>query len=152
MEIINNEITEICNFLNNIPTINGGGCGVAAIVIHDILNKYNIPNEIIFLYDHNDDYDLIRNKTAKQDLSKEFASCDHAVIWVEGQYIDTSGFKYINKYKSRISMSREEVIKSLRQGIWYWLFNRNIWIPYIEEKIGYKLNLDVNRNSLIFEF
>jgi len=144
---------DVRNFLNDIPNINCGGCGIAALSMF----LWTKEHEAEFI----DDFKLIYKYTAwsldaYEDNVAYFQgkrpypnSCGHALIKHKNIIQDTSDTGYDCSY---FFTSHESVIdapdiedflrKSINHGSWNRFFNRKKYVPYIEKNL--KINLDVS--------
>lgn len=137
-------LDEVLEFLGTIPTINEGGCGIAALSVWKWAEK-NCPKEldnisIVYLYE-NEEYNLLlQNKSAIvcDDLDLIFVPPHVAILWED--VILESGGGEVTEYKLYDEVPINFLEKSLKQ-FWKWsgIFSRFQWIPVIEKELGIDL-------------
>lgn len=132
---------EVQSFLSNIPYINCGGCGIAALAMFDAAVKEGYKPRIHYLYHHFcDDTTQKTNEKYKRKEIDQAASCGHIILKIKGQFQDSKGeFEIDYPWSDGGSVSREHLVNSLIHGGWNECFDREQWLPKIEKYIGYKL-------------
>lgn len=136
----------VLGFLNRIPYINFGGCGISALAIYKWLEKRDqLKEDTRIVYYYNDENDYKTNyrlaKTRRKYKSELPLAPSHAVLWHDGKYIDSAGEnnEYFN-YEQYIK-NPEFVLQSINnKGDWNWTFDR-CNIPKIESGLDIKLNI-----------
>lgn len=150
------EFYKVLKDLRTIPTINEGGCGIAALSMYRWLKQKNLLNgdehfKFLYLYD---DYDMFfKNQyetviDALQNSNSEIITPDHVVFYYSDNHYDSNGTKdHIieadEMYNINLTQSVDE--KQLVETInnvsdWSPKFNRNLYVPYIEEKLSITLS------------
>ncbi len=100
-----NSLAEVKNFLcYDIPYINRGGCGIAALAMYRWLKDRNWLQEdtfIVYMYCYEDGY-FDHNQEIIDNGYGEMISCAHAVLHHDGSYHDSNGThsKYDLNYKN----------------------------------------------------
>lgn len=138
-EVLNCEaLKELMTFLTTkVSCINYGGCAIAAIAIHDCLKKHGFKSEIVYAYSYRgESYEI--NKKGRKDFS-DFAACSHAMVKVNGFYIDATGVRDIKDWEIKHIVKRSFVVLSVKKGDWNSAFERDTEYPKIKKKIGYDL-------------
>jgi hypothetical protein len=130
-------LADLQSFLNGIVGINHGGCGFAALVLYDCLIAHGRKAEIIFTYDPND-FDFNINQKCIETGNTNFMACSHALVKVGDFYVDSKG-NIKNLKKNSHTMTRENTILALKNGNWNPSFLKSVYVPYIEDRVGYKL-------------
>jgi hypothetical protein len=142
-------------FLNSIPDINCGGCGIAAVSLYLWLKKngYNVKNtKVVYLYSDSDSYRTNQSFLSNEDVYA--TSCEHAVLYHKGRYIDSRGVIDDNTHThprvSRYNMSHfiDFDVKFFRASFssdyWNDYFERQKEVPRIEKVLGIDLRDVVN--------
>ena len=134
-------IKELLGFLNNIPNINFGGCGISALVIHDYFTSVGIKSKIIYSYKYfnQDEYEDNLKRIA---YKEHVHSCGHAIVKVGKLYYDSRGVKTEIEREHFHFMTRKQAVLSIKHSKWCDMFDKEIYLPIIEKKIGYKLLVD----------
>ena len=134
--------TDVQKYLDKIPCINQGGCGISALSMYRWLKKNNqLKNtKFIFLYDEiykfNKNRSILQHKKRGQPLPPE-----HAILVHNKQFLDSSGkvdLKIYGKYKQTIN-NEAFIKKSIHSEGWNEAFDRK-YINKIEKKL--KINLE----------
>ena len=136
------ELIEVRNFLNEIPCINAGGCGISALAMYIYSKKnFNKIPKIIFTY--REIYYLnINNKFLSSDSAFAIPPA-HALLKYEDKYFDSN--EIINKptrpFEHEITINL--LIKSLEfRGAWNHTFNWK-YLKAIEEKLNIKFPAEI---------
>jgi len=126
--------------INQIDAINWGGCAIVAYG----LQKHLGSGRIIYLMT---DYD-ISNGNVERIKNGEADNCCHAVLEVDGKYIDSTGIwskeKLLEKWrgvKESLEVSSELVLKSINESPWNPAFSRKTTVPKIDSILGLKGDL-----------
>lgn len=137
-------------FLDDIPTINDGGCGFAALSLYLWLKKngYNVSKtEIVYMHRH-EDSSYKDNKKFLENKSKRAGACSHAVLSHKGIFIDSSGvisndsIYHPDSYSFNLFIKfNEEFFKKSLSNMddWNYMFNREQCVPIIERGFGIDL-------------
>jgi hypothetical protein len=133
------KLNELQSSLNEILVINYGGCAFAAIAMYDLLVKFGQKPTIIYAYRGWDSADYISNTEAINNKSKDFKSCNHALIKLNGKFFDTTGERNIKQWEYYHEIPRKNVIDSLKTACWNPSFVRSVYLPIIYKKIGYAI-------------
>lgn len=138
-------IMEVQRFLRNIPYINHGGCAIAALVMYDYLVANKVEAKIVYAY-HSYDPDYEANVSQLAKGGDYLEPCEHAMVSVNDVLHDCRGERSVYEYDKYHSISREMVVKSLNAKGWNSSFDREEYVPVIEEKIGYNIKLGSSQN------
>jgi len=136
-------LKEVCTVLNNIPNINQGGCGIAALTLYKWLEKKNQLADdtriIYFYYDYRSNIAINRSNKFKTLPAAPY----HAVLYHKGCYIDSNDMNYISthKYSQKIK-NIKFVIESINNNTCNWnsSFDRNS-VKDIESTLDIDLKL-----------
>lgn len=123
--------------LNDVISINSGGCGFAALVIYDCLKRHGKDAEIYFAYNSNDP-DFENNQDCLKTGNTNFASCGHVLVKCGNKYVDARGTDIdINRWGKYHTMTRENTVLAVKNAIWNPAFFRGLYLPKIINKVGY---------------
>jgi len=147
------------DFLNEIPAINYGGCGLSAYSMFLWLQKNNMLTEdtqIVFLHHHYSEKDFQTNQSFYLQGIGNPVAPEHVVIYRNGKYIDSSGvYTRANEYsfKLAVSLDRAEnfLVNSLNDNNWNSWFNRPCVAPMIEKELGITFRADMRRENKSWE-
>jgi len=146
MKKIVTNFNTVLDCLRSINYINGGGCGIAALAMYRWLeaNKYLTSNtKVVYLYRNYDKGLYDNNKQYIENGDGEINSCNHAVLFHYGNYIDCRGVLdkvVLNDYPFKQLIEEEILVESLNTDTWNSMFNREISIPFIEKMLGVDLS------------
>jgi len=142
------ELQPYLEFLNAIPNINAGGCGIAAYCLSRMLDEeHDIQSNIIMLFDDGDGISVVNNINGLTNSEiNELSSCSHVICESNGVFFDTKGEFSINRlfksYKYILRCDQEEMHSIIKYGKgWNSEFEREQWIEEIEDFFEFKLNL-----------
>lgn len=140
-------LTEVQNFLSDIPYINDDGCAIAALAMYRWLKKKDKVKStfrFVYLYSWSSMNSQEINKRYFNKESDVISSCTHAVILYRNQYLDCNGIEYIDGYNEIDLIEREfDIIKSINtKGCWNHMFDRS-HISSIEK------NLEIDLSEII---
>jgi hypothetical protein len=147
------------NFLNEIPNINRGGCGLSAYAMYLWLRKNSMLTEdiqIVFLHYGYSKSDFHTNQSFYlQGVGKPVAP-EHVVINRNGKYIDSNGvYTRANGYSFKLSVSLEKaedfLVNSLNDDDWNSSFERPCVVPMIEKELGITFRADMRRVNKSWE-
>lgn len=131
---------ELQSYLNQIPSINRGGCGIAALAMYDAAIREGKSPKIVFGYNWlGSDWERNQQfKTGKSDLAE---SATHICLEMDGKVIDSEGVSSLwDEYCSTFhEATREHLVAAIKYGGWNSEFKRDKWLPQIEAFVGYKL-------------
>ena len=133
---------EVRKFLSSIDYINYGGCGFAALLMHDALRLEGKHHKIVYLYDDRTHYHFDCNNEAITTGNLTTAdSCSHICLKRGKEHFDaTEDNKDIYKYKASQVVSRKHLIHSLKYGTWNNMFNQDAFFNKFKKKFGICLN------------
>ena len=129
----------IKSFLNKIPDINYGGCGISTLVLFDHAKAEGLNPKIIFGYSRwSGGYE--ENNEYRKGNRKHAESASHIFINIEGVDFDSNGvYERDDDWVFDSEITREHLVNAIVYGSWNDRFNRKKWLPEIEKFIGYKL-------------
>lgn len=147
------------DFLNEIPNINRGGCGLSAYAMFLWLQKNNMLTEdtqIVFLHHSYSERDFQTNQSFYLQGVGNPVAPEHVVIYRNGKYIDSSGvYTKVNDYsfKLAVSLDRAEnfLVNSLNDNNWNSWFDRPSVVPIIEKELGITFRADMRRENKSWE-
>lgn len=123
------------------PTINRGGCGVFAVMIHDTLAEMGIPSEFHMICAWKSDVDKLEGKTDIEGLMS--IAWEHVVVSVDNYLIDSSGIytgwdEFAKETKWGRGLLSKPLVKEMvglhveETRYWNPTFDRDL-VPQIEE-------------------
>ena len=147
------------NFLNEIPNINCGGCGLSAYAMYLWLRKNNMLDEntqIVFLHHSYSERDFQTNQSFYLQGVGNPVAPEHVVISRNGKYIDSNGvYTKANEYSFKLAVSLEKaedfLVNSLNDNNWNSWFNRPCVAPMIEKELGITFRADMRRENKSWE-
>jgi len=116
--------------LDEIPRINSGGCAIVAFNLYRFLRNEGYYPDIVYLVDEWDETAINSGSTR---------SCAHAMVRVGKEYFDSTGWytstKIPEKWQpyNKIELSPGYVYNSIKHASWNNAFNREEYVPDIEE-------------------
>lgn len=143
-------LKEIQQYLNSIPYINEGGCGISAYAMYLWLNKNKLINKSLFkksfkfvlLYrSYSEDF-YINNQNVLRNHSGNAVAPAHMVIYYNNKYLDSTGVVDISEYKWVQHVTDEWFIQNCINNIITWnnSFDRK-HVPQIESMLNIELNI-----------
>jgi hypothetical protein len=142
------DLNEVLKFLNEIPNINAGGCGISALTVYKWLKKNNsLSDDFAIIYLHYwDDGDAELNSKFLSGKSEEATACSHAIFRYNGKLYDSDGLHNIGARAVRqVTIDAEQIDRfmeaSLTADNWNPRFIRAQAIPLISKKVGVELDL-----------
>mgnify|MGYP007044048173 FL=1 len=126
----------------DLPDINSGGCGIAALAALRLAKKHNEEVNIVLLYKSDEKNWFESNQSLiKSGNIKDAFVPSHVAIIFDGITVDTSGIVEDYSYSySQSDISEDELITLINHGDWNDRFQRDKDIPRIEKILG--INLD----------
>ena len=148
------------DYLDEIPNINSGGCGIAAIALYRWLDKNQELSENTTIFGFDSGYEEYHNnvkllKNNNNNLEDKLMVSNHYMIFHEDKYHDSTGSydSFIDKdskYEYNYEISPEQLLilinkPSLRRG-WNWFFKREN-VPCIAFELKIDLS-DINLKTI----
>lgn len=129
---------ELLEFLNSIPKINQGGCGVSALVMYRWLKKHKKHPKIVFFYSWRNGNKSL-NERAINDKKLKGHCCTHAVIRYKNKYYDSNG-ETNPSFSNSHSLPEDVVVRAINNIVeWNDDFDRKHIIE-IQKKTGIDLS------------
>jgi hypothetical protein len=139
---------ELNVYLGSIPYIQYGGCAIATLFQYMWLKNEDASCKvkILYLYREYNEYMYEENQASLKGIKGEYHSCSHAVLYYKGRNVDCSNVNFdisTGSYtKGLLIDSVDFVLKTLNNlDAWNNKFERDVWIPKMEKRIGIKLGL-----------
>ena len=129
-------VLKLQKFLNRIPEINSGGCGIAALYFSNLLDTLNINHKIVYGY-YGSEYRCEQGKMALKN-GEVIPTPTHVYIRVHSkerrlpQCFDASGEIDSRIYRKTI-VNKENLIRTLNECGWNSDFKRDKHIERIDE-------------------
>ena len=126
--------------VSEIPNINRGGCGLAALALFDAAKREGKEPKIVYCYTGWDDSNLHKNNQFKEGKRKKATSCHHVVIKLGKKYWDSTGKldpEEIENFETLDEeITRKHLISSINnKGAWNNMFSRKEWMPKLQKLI-----------------
>lgn len=141
-----NNLDEVREFLDEIPAINWGGCGIAAYSMYLWMQKHNLLCEdfcFVFLYSFDECYNHNCNVLLQQ--KKNLVVDCHIILQNNGILFDSDTyFKKIPRQRFHLISDVEMLKNCLKTDTWNDAFYREKYIPIIEKELEIDLE-DVKR-------
>ena len=141
------EIDQVQKYLNSIPNINAGGCGISALSIYRWLKKNNKLDDTKFIYLYREKYRYLNNSSILKKKNGKPQAPSHIALLYDGQFIDSSGEIKLTYGWVQI-IDEEEFLKETLNNLndWNNMFDRNN-IPKIEGYLGIDLS-DIKKEEV----
>jgi len=144
----NETFEDVKEFLNNIDSINSGGCGLSALVMYRWLKKYNqLPEDTKIIFLDNDENNHLNNRECMCNKQGVLRAPSHIVMLLEDSYIDCTSIQYNIKerYDYILEVAENYLVDCLNNVIsWNCAFDRNEALSEIETNLHIDLS-DINR-------
>ena len=144
----NESFEDVREFLNNITSINSGGCGLSALVMYRWLKKYNkLPEDTKILFLDNDENNHLNNKECMSNKEGTLKAPSHIVMFLNGIHIDCANVQYnvAMRFDYILEVAEEYLVACLNNIFsWNYMFDRNEAISEIESKLHIDLS-DVDK-------
>ena len=129
---------ETRKFLNQIGTINCGGCGFSALALYDAAKREGLKPKIVYLYHALwESGSMLKNNQYKEGKRKTADACSHVLVKIGNRLYDSSGVigkGMLYMYKLDEEITREHLVSSINnKGVWNDTFDRERWIPHIQK-------------------
>jgi len=126
-------------YLNDIPSINYGGCGFAALALYDAAKREGHKPKIVYLYSWLDNEAMERNNKFKLGKVKKAHSCSHVLVKIKNKFWDSTGVipkSGLGMYQLDDTITRDHLVASINnKGVWNPCFQRWAWISEIKNMI-----------------
>lgn len=133
---------DLRKFLSDIPYINNGGCGIAALAMYFFLKDKGEQVNLVFFHKIHDAERAVSNIKVNIENGITASSANHCGIFYNGQFLDCDAILNPSSYLCVIFTTdiimREAVIKSQ----WNSDFDRGYYLSKIEEYIGFSLDIN----------
>jgi hypothetical protein len=149
-----NKLKDTRNFLNALPCINAGGCGISAYAMYLWLKKENkLPNDFTFVflhYSYSED-EFNSNKQVLENGKGQIYAPEHVGIKYKGKILDSSGVvdpqRFGLFFEIPLEKAEDYIVKSLNTNDWNTSFSREMFAPIIEKELGVKFRSDLKRSN-----
>lgn len=143
------------DFLNEIPAINCGGCGVSVYAMFLWLQKNNMLTDdvkIVFLHHSYSAKDFKTNQSFYLQGVGNPVAPEHVVLMRKGVMLDSSGvYVEANNYSYSLTVSLDKIedflVYSLNDDSWNSWFERPLVVPMIEKELGITFRADMRREK-----
>ncbi len=135
------KLKQVQKYLNKIPNINKGGCGISTLAMFRWLKENTAVGntKFVFLYSDKDRY--LNNQKVLRDKRRKAEVPNHSCLLFQGEFIDSTGLLDISNFAWIQIVDEEEFLIRVLDNVkdWNWGFDRN-YIKKIEKKL--KLDLE----------
>jgi hypothetical protein len=123
---------------NNYPTINSGGCGVFAVMIHDQLEKMGIKSEFHMLCRDSETAERVMEVT--DNLEFRWMNWGHVIVSVGEYYIDSTGIypsydEYLNANYQWVEWDYEYISGHLNKDLIRLHADSTHWNPTFDREL-----------------
>ena len=118
--------------LRDIPNINEGGCGIAALVIYRQLKEVGFNPTILFMYGEGEDSEFLKNLNLEANGDNLYAP-EHVAIALGDRVFDAFGKLPTDAYSGWHSVSDLELVNCINSpevGMWNSDFKRVVLKDY----------------------
>ena len=148
IQTIEEKLQPVLEYLNSIPDINAGGCGLSALAIYRWCRKNGIEvGDRPFVIISNDLWDVQHNNELIDDEMIDRLEYPHIVTEIDGKLWDSTGnddednddnFSY---WPFRCEpIGEDDIIELLNNASWNPDFKRNKYLPLIESHLDIDLS------------
>lgn len=137
-----------CEYLNNIPYINSGGCGIAAYAVFLYLKSKEKSKgfQIVLLHDWMSEDEYHNNLRFIEDAYKTGEPASHVAFTFDGgdTVYDSSGRINVSRYDMLLvpeQRTERYFHTALNDGRWNKRFNRDEYLPLIESELKIQFSL-----------
>lgn len=136
---------EVRKYLSDIPSINQGGCGVAALAMYKWLvkkDKIDYTFSFVLCYNYQTE-EYVNNSHVLRTRKGDAVACHHVVIYYEQQFLDCNGkmepsiYDTLQFVKYDDAWFMQNAINN--KSSWNSMFDRKTWVPEIEEMLDISL-------------
>ena len=135
-------LNQVQKYLNKIPNINEGGCGISALTLYRwIKENAEIGNtKFVFLYREDSEDRYFNNQKVLKDSEGEADAPSHACLLYEGKFIDSDGDLDISNFEWVQIIDEEDFVKRSLENVedWNYHFDRG-YIREIELEVNISL-------------
>jgi hypothetical protein len=143
-----NDLNEVLDFLDEIPRINAGGCGISALSVYKWLKANDkLSEDFAILYLHYwEESDYETNSKFIKGTTDRAVACSHAIFRYNGKTYDSSGrVKPRMGIVGHVEITPEHIERFMKASLasedWNPAFSRAAYVPYIETALGIDLTL-----------
>jgi hypothetical protein len=151
-----NSLDQVRNFLDALPNINAGGCGISAYAMYLWLKERNMLTKdfrFVFLHFGSSKDDYLHNKQVLQEEEsyEKPVAPEHVGVQFNGKLIDSSGLVKIDNYNLFLDIPLEKaedyIINSLNTNGWNSSFERPDVVKIIEGELNISFRRDMRREK-----
>ena len=139
--------TDLRKYLDNIPYINNGGCGLASLVMYRYLRDEGHELKIVFA---NKSYNYENAMTnIKFDIGEasNAQSAAHVFLFHQNKFIDCTTEIDITGYRYFEFVDERKLLNAINNGGWNTSFDIKQYLPIIEYGLGIDLS-DVTKGRV----
>lgn len=129
------KLNDVREYLSEIPNINLGGCGIAALTMLRVLKKNNIQARIIFLHESDEIEQFSTNKLALEDNDIDPIACSHIGVKVGNRAFDCNEDLKLKNWERIETEDEKYLLRMINNPRWNKKFDREN-VKKIEEHTG----------------
>lgn len=143
--MILHRLNQVQKNLNTVWGINWGGCGISALAMYRWLKENDMligDESFTYLYISSDDtFHTNSSVLNEKDNNCKLGSASHIMLYHNGKNHDSKGSDIDYRYvRSHTGISEEQLLESIRFGLWNDGFGRENWIPVMEQMLNVNLS------------
>ena len=141
---MSNNLHSILNILDNVPALNSGGCGIAALAIYRWSKKNGVDvDSHPFVILCEDEWELRHNNAACENGDLDDITIPHVVIEIGDDLYDSEGnngkLQRELTYRQDYQLNEDELLGIINTDAWNDMFDRE-WVDYIAEELDVDLS------------
>jgi hypothetical protein len=133
---------DLRKYLSNIPYINNGGCGIAALAMYFFLKDKGEAVELVFFHKIFDAERALSNIKINIESGVTASSANHCGIFYNGQFLDCDSILNPSNYLCIIFTTDVIMREAVAKSQWNSDFDRDYYLPQIEKYIGFSLEIN----------
>jgi hypothetical protein len=139
--------TDLRKYLDNIPYINNGGCGLATLVMYRYLIDEGHVVKIVFANKSHNYENAITNIKFDIGEASNAQSAGHVFLFHQNKFIDCTTEIDISHYRYFEFVGEKKLLNAINNGGWNTTFDIKQYLPIIEYGLGIDLS-DVTRGRV----
>ena len=136
-------LKQVRRYLDSVPCINLGGCGIAALAMYRWLMKNGrLTKKTGFVLVHSYRMDYAKNQNAIKGVYSDATACHHIALLHRGRIIDSEGAYVPETSKVLVTDDEQILIYALNNNLddWNFMFDREEHVGNIEKALGIDLS------------
>lgn len=152
------ELEQTRQFLDALPCINAGGCGISAYAMYLWLKKKKqLPKDFKFVFLHYpfSQEEYLNNVRVLEEGNGRVIAPEHVAISYKGRIVDSGGIVNTDTFSLYFEVPLEKaedyIVSSLNTDDWNSMFNRPMVMAIIEKELGISFRADLRREKKSWE-